>query len=186
MGGTLARRQTGHGVQPSGIEPKVSFFGSLVFERSPKLKKSQRRLAPIAIKRPRASPPRRSSTMTRRRPDSSILEDELAAFADNLRDKASRLAPSEKRSDLLNWRHRVGNSPQLIGLANLAGLPPPQAVQRKGLAEQLEKLLCDTADCADFSALASNEEKREFFARLSAQLTQLADEVERVMTATRH
>ena len=45
----------------------------------------------------------------------------------------------------------------------------------------LERLRNDAAECATLSRLALDEKKRELFADLSAHLTMLADEVERVI-----
>jgi hypothetical protein len=49
----------------------------------------------------------------------------------------------------------------------------------------LEKLRIDAADCAIISGLATDKGKRELFAKLSAHLTVLANEVERAMTAAK-
>ena len=51
---------------------------------------------------------------------------------------------------------------------------------------RLEKVRADASEWAALSGMAGDESARELFARLSAYLTELADEVERVMGATRH
>jgi hypothetical protein len=55
----------------------------------------------------------------------------------------------------------------------------------KDMKTHLDKLRTDAAECAMKSGLATDNEKRELFAKLSAHLTVLANEVERVMTATK-
>jgi hypothetical protein len=56
----------------------------------------------------------------------------------------------------------------------------------KDMQAHLEKLRTDAAECAMTSDLAMDKEKRELFATLSAHLTVLANEVERVMRAAKH
>lgn len=46
---------------------------------------------------------------------------------------------------------------------------------------RLEKLRADAAECALIRDLATDPAKRELFARLSAHLKSLADQVEQVM-----
>jgi hypothetical protein len=55
----------------------------------------------------------------------------------------------------------------------------------KDMEKHLEKLRTDAAECAIISGLATAKDKRELFARLSEHLTTLADQVERVLAATR-
>ena len=54
------------------------------------------------------------------------------------------------------------------------------------MEKRLERLREDAAECVITSGLAIDKEKRDLFARLAAHLTALADEVERVMKATKH
>jgi hypothetical protein len=73
----------------------------------------------------------------------------------------------------------------------LSGLILPYAVPNaehamKDMEKHLEKLRSDAAECALISGLAADKEKRELFAKLSAHLTVLADEVERVLIAAKH
>ncbi len=56
----------------------------------------------------------------------------------------------------------------------------------KDMQVHLEKLRTDAAECAMISGLATDKQKRELFAKLSQHLTVLADEVERVMKATKY
>ena len=49
----------------------------------------------------------------------------------------------------------------------------------------LEKLRADAAECALIRDLATDKEKRDLFAKLSADLTALAAEVERVTTSAK-
>jgi hypothetical protein len=56
----------------------------------------------------------------------------------------------------------------------------------KDMQTHLEKLRTDAAECATASRLSTDRTNRELFARLAAHLTTLANEVERVLTATRH
>jgi hypothetical protein len=51
----------------------------------------------------------------------------------------------------------------------------------KDMQAHLEKLRSDAAECALISNLATNQEKKELFARLAAHLTVLASEVERAI-----
>lgn len=55
----------------------------------------------------------------------------------------------------------------------------------RDMQAHLEKLRIDAADCAIISGLATDKGKRELFAKLSAHLTVLANEVERAMTAAK-
>ncbi len=48
----------------------------------------------------------------------------------------------------------------------------------KDLKAYLEKLRADAEDCALISKLATSGQKRELFAKLAAQLTQTAHEIE--------
>jgi hypothetical protein len=56
----------------------------------------------------------------------------------------------------------------------------------EGYAEAPGKLRDDAAECAVTSGLVTDKEKRDLFAKLAAHLTVLADELERVMKATKH
>ena len=56
----------------------------------------------------------------------------------------------------------------------------------KDMHAHLEKLRDDAAECALIRDLATDKEKRELFANLSAHLKVLADEVERVVKATKN
>jgi hypothetical protein len=56
----------------------------------------------------------------------------------------------------------------------------------KDMQAHLEKLRADAAECAVISGLATDKQKRELFAKLGAHLAVLADEVERVIDATKH
>ena len=51
----------------------------------------------------------------------------------------------------------------------------------KDMQAHLEKLRSDAAECGLISNLATNQEKRELFARLAEHLTVLASEVERAI-----
>jgi hypothetical protein len=51
----------------------------------------------------------------------------------------------------------------------------------KDMQAHLEKLRSDAAECALISSLATNQEKKELFARLAKHLTALASEVERAI-----
>jgi hypothetical protein len=53
----------------------------------------------------------------------------------------------------------------------------------KDLIAHWEKLRADAAECAKISNLAVDKTKRVAFAQLAAQLTMLASELERVITA---
>jgi hypothetical protein len=53
------------------------------------------------------------------------------------------------------------------------------------MREQVERLRSGAAECAIVCGLATDKEKRELFAKLSAHLTLLADEVERVISAAK-
>jgi hypothetical protein len=53
----------------------------------------------------------------------------------------------------------------------------------KDLLEKLEKFRVDAEDCALISKLATDPKKRDTFARLSAQLQMMADDVEAMITA---
>jgi hypothetical protein len=48
----------------------------------------------------------------------------------------------------------------------------------KDMQAHLEKLRSDAAECALISNLATNQEKKELFARLAEHLTVLASEIE--------
>ena len=56
----------------------------------------------------------------------------------------------------------------------------------KDIQLHLEKLRTDAAECETASRLSTDRAKRELFAKLAAHLTILANEVERVLSATRH
>jgi hypothetical protein len=56
----------------------------------------------------------------------------------------------------------------------------------KDMQSRLEKVRADASEWADLSGMAGDELARELFARLSAYLIELADEVERTLGATRH
>ena len=56
----------------------------------------------------------------------------------------------------------------------------------KDTRARLEKVRDDATEWALLSGAASDETARELFARLSAYLTELADEVERMLGPTRH
>ena len=56
----------------------------------------------------------------------------------------------------------------------------------KDMQARLEKVRADASEWAALSGMAPDELARELFARLSAYLTELADEVERTLDATRH
>ena len=49
--------------------------------------------------------------------------------------------------------------------------------------QHLEKLRTDAAECAMICGLATDNEKRDLFAKLSAHLTTLADEIGRAINA---
>lgn len=51
---------------------------------------------------------------------------------------------------------------------------------------RLEQVRTDATECALLSGSAPDEMTRELFATLAACLTKLADEVERMLGATRH
>lgn len=53
----------------------------------------------------------------------------------------------------------------------------------KDMEAHLAKLRADAAECAVICGLATDKEKRDLFAKLSAHLTTLADEVERAINA---
>jgi len=55
----------------------------------------------------------------------------------------------------------------------------------KDMQARLEKVRADASEGAPLSGMAPDEMVRELFAKLSALLTELADEVERVLDATR-
>jgi hypothetical protein len=54
------------------------------------------------------------------------------------------------------------------------------------LQARLKKVRADATQWALLSGMAPDELARELFANLSVYLTELADEVERVLGATRH
>jgi hypothetical protein len=56
----------------------------------------------------------------------------------------------------------------------------------KDMHARLEKVRADASQWALLSGKVPDEPARELFARLSACLTELADEVERALGATRH
>jgi hypothetical protein len=56
----------------------------------------------------------------------------------------------------------------------------------RDIRKHLEKLRTDAAECETVSEVSTDRTKRDLFARLAAHLTTLANEVERVLTATRH
>ncbi len=56
----------------------------------------------------------------------------------------------------------------------------------KDILAHWEKLHTDAAECALISNRAVDKTKRELFAQLAAQLTLLASELERVITAGGH
>jgi hypothetical protein len=56
----------------------------------------------------------------------------------------------------------------------------------KDVQARLEKVRADASEWAALSGMAPDELARELFAKHSAYPTELADEVERVMEATRH
>jgi hypothetical protein len=56
----------------------------------------------------------------------------------------------------------------------------------KDIQARLEKVRADATEWALLSGLAADELACELFAKLSAYLTELADEVERVLDAARH
>jgi fructose-1-phosphate kinase PfkB-like protein len=56
----------------------------------------------------------------------------------------------------------------------------------KDMQARLEKVRADASEWALLSGSAPDEMARELFAKLAACLTELADEVERVLGATRH
>ena len=55
----------------------------------------------------------------------------------------------------------------------------------KDMRARLEKVRADASEWALLSGMAPDELVRELFAKLSACLTELADEVERALAATR-
>ncbi len=56
----------------------------------------------------------------------------------------------------------------------------------KDMEARLEKVRADATEWALLSGMAPDEPARELFAKLSAYLAELADEVERALRATRH
>jgi hypothetical protein len=56
----------------------------------------------------------------------------------------------------------------------------------KDMQTHLKKLRTDAAECETASQHSTDRTERELFAKLAAHLTVLANEVERVLTATRH
>jgi hypothetical protein len=56
----------------------------------------------------------------------------------------------------------------------------------RDMRKHLERLRTDAAECETVSQVSTDSTKRDLFARLAAHLTTLANEVERVLTATRH
>ena len=56
----------------------------------------------------------------------------------------------------------------------------------KNLKMRLEKARTDATEWALLSGMAHDEKARALFAKLAAYLTELADEAERVLDATRH
>ena len=56
----------------------------------------------------------------------------------------------------------------------------------KDMQSRLEKVRADASEWADLSGMTGDESARELFAKLSAYLIELADEVERTLEATRH
>jgi hypothetical protein len=56
----------------------------------------------------------------------------------------------------------------------------------RDIQKHLEKLRTDAAECETVSEVSADRAKRDLFARLAAHLTTLANEVERVLSATRH
>jgi hypothetical protein len=56
----------------------------------------------------------------------------------------------------------------------------------KDMEARLEKVRADATEWALLSGMAPDELARELFAKLSACLTELADEAERGLGATRH
>ncbi len=58
-----------------------------------------------------------------------------------------------------------------------------ETVHMKDLREKLEKLRIDAEDCRLISRLATDRAKRELFARLAEQLSQMAAEIEAAIAA---
>lgn len=56
----------------------------------------------------------------------------------------------------------------------------------KNMKMRLEKVRTDATEWAQLSGMAPDERTRALFAKLAASLTELADEVEHVLGATRH
>jgi len=54
----------------------------------------------------------------------------------------------------------------------------------KDMIARWEKLTADAAECAQISNLAVDKTKRTLFAQLAVQLTMLASELERAITAS--
>jgi len=56
----------------------------------------------------------------------------------------------------------------------------------KDMQARLEKVRADASEWALLSGAMPDEMTRELFARLATYLTELADEIERMLGATRH
>ena len=56
----------------------------------------------------------------------------------------------------------------------------------KDMQARLEKVRADASEWALLSGAVPDEMTRELFARLATYLTELADEIERMLGATRH
>jgi hypothetical protein len=56
----------------------------------------------------------------------------------------------------------------------------------KDMQARLEKVRADASEWALLSGAVPDETTRELFARLATYLTELADEMERMLGATRH
>jgi hypothetical protein len=56
----------------------------------------------------------------------------------------------------------------------------------RDMRKHLEKLRTDAAECETVSQVSTDSTRRDLFAKLAAHLTTLANEVERVLSATRH
>ena len=56
----------------------------------------------------------------------------------------------------------------------------------RDMRKHLEKLRTEAAECETVSEVSTDTAKRDLFARLATHLTTLANEVERVLFATRH
>jgi hypothetical protein len=54
------------------------------------------------------------------------LKDRIAAFAEDLREKASRLSPGAERDDLLRRARQADTAQHLEEWANSPGLQPPK------------------------------------------------------------